>query len=211
VSSSAKRILRVATACGLLIALHIAATADRIEVALAALVLNAAVQGVSGGRFARTRNRLLWAAACGTVGAAIVAIAQIVPSKMSVLYALPVLINLFLCIYFASTLRPGREPMITRFCRSDLGVVPDEFRRYTRLLTMFWAMLFAVLATENLLLAMFSSVQIWSVFANFGNYALVGGAFLGEHVLRSFLFPQHGVASPIRSVRAVARVMGSAD
>src|SRR5688500_5452099 len=72
------------------------------------------------------------------------------------LYAAPVLIYLFLAVYFGRTLLPGRVALITQMAlrlHGDDGRDVDEVSRYTRRLTAVWCGLFLLLATTNALLA----------------------------------------------------------
>src|SRR5664279_3711525 len=59
---------------------------------------------------------------------------------------LPVLVYCALFVLFASTLRPGRDPMISRFARIEQGELTAELRAYTRRLTVIWCVFFAGMA-----------------------------------------------------------------
>jgi uncharacterized membrane protein len=119
------------------------------------------------------------------------------------LHTAPALGLALLCGYFGRTLVAGREPLITRYCRLDLGTVPDELRGYTRRLTAVWTVLFGALALECLLLQQFASPETWSLFVNVVNYGVMAALFIGEHIVRSLLFPHRGLALPWRTGRAV--------
>ncbi|HSR65541.1 MAG TPA: ketosynthase [Xanthomonadaceae bacterium] len=111
---------------------------------------------------------------------------------------------------FARTLRPGREPLITRIVGALDGVPPaqlaPELRRYTRTLTRLWALLLGTLALLNLVLAALAvpngllagfgiapplavSAAQWSWIANVGNYGLLAGFMLLEFRGRQRRFP----------------------
>lgn len=100
------------------------------------------------------------------------------------LYAAPVLIFVALCWLFGQTLLPGRRPLITAIADAIRGPLPPSVVRYTHRLTQFWVGLFALMAAINLLLALFAPVVVWSLFANFVNYLLIGFAFLAEWLFR---------------------------
>ena len=121
----------------------------------------------------------------------------------SALHTVPVFAYALLCGYFGRTLMAGREPLITRYCRLDLGAVPEECRGYTRALTALWSVLFGALALECLLLQELASPATWSLFVNVVNYGLMAALFIGEHVVRSLRFPQLGLALPWRTGRAM--------
>lgn len=100
------------------------------------------------------------------------------------LYAAPVLIFAALCWLFGQTLMRDRRPLITAIADAIRGPLPLSVVRYTYRLTQFWAGLFALMAAINLLLALFAPVVVWSLFANFVNYLLIGLVFLGEWLFR---------------------------
>lgn len=117
---------------------------------------------------------------------------------------LPVIANLAACWRFASTLRPGREPLITRYTRFDNGGCPAEVAGYSRGLILTWAWFLGLFAAAHALVAT-------GMLAGHGAHALVLAAevtagpalFLGEHALRNRRFPHHGRATPGRTLRAV--------
>jgi len=111
---------------------------------------------------------------------------------------------------FGRTLRKGQVPLITRIvsaldARSPDAVAP-ALRRYTRNLTVIWAVVLIGLALCNLVLAMlatpvglFTVIGVespfpindrqWSWLANTLNYGLVGGVFVIEYWYRKHCFP----------------------
>jgi uncharacterized membrane protein len=114
--------------------------------------------------------------------------------------ALAVFANLGACYGFASTLLPGREPLITRYTRFDFGHLPPDCALYTRRLTVLWAALLAAFAAaQSLVLA-----GHWRPSAVLAAEAVLCGAvFLGEHLVRGWRFPHHGRPTLRRTVRAV--------
>ena len=148
-------------------------------------------------RFARLavayRGRLMLGAAALALGAVLL------PAPTA---ALPVLANLAGSWRFATTLRPGREPLITRYTRFDPGGCPAEVAGYSRRLTLIWAWFLGLFALAHAV-----------VLAGFGAHAVVLAAevalglalFLGEHGVRNRRFPHHGRATPGRTLRAVRR------
>jgi uncharacterized membrane protein len=123
---------------------------------------------------------------------------------------LPVLGTVLLCGHSGATLRPGHEPLISRYTRHDFGHLPPECDRYTRGLTLLWTVVFALLAgLQALLLA--TGAPAGPVL--FGSAIAMLLLFLGEHVVRSLRFPQFGIATPLRTGRAIlaaSRAMPSA-
>jgi uncharacterized membrane protein len=100
--------------------------------------------------------------------------------------AFPVAVNGMLGGLFLSTLRDGREPLITRYARLARNGEPmaEALARYTRRLTAAWAGLFGLLALNALALAGFASTHTVLLFANTLNYALMALFFLGEYPYR---------------------------
>ncbi|MEJ0070359.1 MAG: hypothetical protein WDO24_18465 [Pseudomonadota bacterium] len=119
----------------------------------------------------------------------------------SVAAGLPAVGYFLVALTFARTLRPGREPLITSYCRIDFGGLPDEFRRYTRRLTQLWAVLMGVLTLEAVALPLLGHAD-WLGTASLVNGGLMIAVFLGEHWVRTLVFPHLPVASsPLRTGR----------
>ncbi len=117
--------------------------------------------------------------------------------------ALPILVNAALCALFGSTLRRGREPLVSRFVAIIEGperAAQPRVARYTRGLTWLWAVL---LGTQALLLAyvlVFAPDGIsaafggpvaralaapgWNLYLHVGSYALVPLVFVCEYAFR---------------------------
>jgi uncharacterized membrane protein len=115
-------------------------------------------------------------------------------------------LNLLVGLRFVITLCPGRVPLITRYARCDAAGLPDRAEGYTRRLTACWAWLLCLFAlTHAASMAGGYSTEAISV--------LQGGAcvalFLGEHVLRSWRFPELGRATPWRTLRAIRSSFGA--
>ncbi|UCE90434.1 MAG: hypothetical protein JSW10_06380 [Pseudomonadota bacterium] len=108
---------------------------------------------------------------------------------LQALYLPPIAFNAGLCALFASTLRPGKMPLITRYILKMEGEVPPELVPYSRNLTRIWAGFFALMALTSTLLALYAPTAIWSLFTNFINYLLVLLLLGGEYFMREKLFP----------------------
>lgn len=111
---------------------------------------------------------------------------------------------------FTRTLLPGRTPLISRIVTAMEGGADGRLTpalyRYSRNLTVIWALTLGLLALINLLLALIAVpggvlaqigvnpvVQVsdaqWSWFANIVNYGVVGLIFVIEYIVRSRRFP----------------------
>jgi uncharacterized membrane protein len=121
----------------------------------------------------------------------------------------PVLFLGLLSWLFGRSLRGPRPALITRIVSALHGLpvdqLPADLLRYTRRLTAAWALLLAMLALVNGVLA-FAEVpggvlarlghapswgiarETGSLLANLVNYGVVGGFFVGEYLLRGRIF-----------------------
>jgi uncharacterized membrane protein len=115
-------------------------------------------------------------------------------------------VNLLVALRFAITLRPGAVPLITRYARHDPAGLPVRAEAYTRRLTGAWALLLGLftLAHAAPMLGLWTLAMVSLV----EGLACIG-FFLGEHALRSRLFPELGRATPRRTLRAVCRAAGA--
>lgn len=153
----------------------------------------------------------LWASAARSARAALCALGIALLAAWSahaapqlLLYAPPVLLDVALAAVFAASLRPPREPVITRFARLEHPVLPRELALYTRRLTAVWAALFAAMAGVALMLALRGPLEAWSTFTNVVSYLLVAALFAGEHAYRRRRFRQYrhaGLRELVRNVR----------
>jgi len=130
----------------------------------------------------------LWACAARSARALAIALGVALLSPQVLLYAPPILIDTALALVFAASLRPLREPVITRFARMEHPTLPAELAIYTRRLTLAWATLFAAMAIVALWLALRGSLEAWSAFTNVVSYLLVAALFAGEHVYRRWRY-----------------------
>jgi uncharacterized membrane protein len=198
-------VARICATVALMGSLHAAVMIGHPELSLAPLPLFFLVQGLAEDHHSGGRPRWGRILLCAAVTGIIVWAAQDHPGFRRSPYLLPVLINVFLLVQFGRTLLPGREPLIVRYCRTDLGAVPAAVERYARRLTALWCIVFAGMIAEGAILAEYASIELWSLFANVLNYVLVFALFVGEHAVRSVIFPEYGIASPIRTGRAMLR------
>ena len=103
---------------------------------------------------------------------------------LHLLYLQPILINACGFYLFFRTLLPGETPLISRFAALVRGQLHPDVARYTHRVTQAWACFFALLTLESLLLALYASPYIWSLFTNLINYLLVAGFFVLEYLIR---------------------------
>jgi len=181
-----------------------------------------AAAGVAPGIAAGRTTAWLWALA---LGAAITALYLGHIAGLP-LYAPPVIVDLGLAFVFGSTLRAGSIPLIERLVRllhdPEEQLDPAIFL-YARRLTLAWTLVFMTLAAIDMALALCTvpggildlagvappisvSPKIWSLFANFLGYLIVGGFFLLEYYYRQRRFPQQPYRNIVDFVRRAARL-----
>lgn len=180
---------------------HAAIAAGRPDLALTTLSLIAAGAALRG--FLRGGP---WrpAAVLALAGGALAGAGD--SGALSVLYALPVLINLALGLAFWSSLQAGRTPLITRIAELLGDPITPARSRYTRRVTLAWAVFFALMALTSALLAALAPPALWSLFANGVNYALVGLMFLAEYRLRGVLLDEPTRGGFVGFVRRLTRL-----
>jgi len=112
-------------------------------------------------------------------------------------------INLFLALFFASTLRAGHTALITTLARRVHGghLVP-AMAVYTRNLTRAWAIFFLVTVLLSLVLYVLASFEAWAFFANWLTPLSVALMFGGEYLIRYRLHPEFERSSIADAVRA---------
>jgi uncharacterized membrane protein len=109
------------------------------------------------------------------------------PNRLYVLQHVGV--NVVLCAWFLSTLRPGRLSLIGEFAQRIHPLTPAH-RTYTAKVTGLWALYFALMALASVLVYLTLPFQAWSLLANVLTPLCVIALFLGEHFARYRLHPE---------------------
>ncbi|GIZ52546.1 hypothetical protein [Noviherbaspirillum aridicola] len=110
--------------------------------------------------------------------------------------------ELLLCLGFARTLGPGREPMVTGFARMMHGELSPELAAYTRSVTRAWVWFFGAMATLSTALFLAAPLVVWSAFANFFTAPLIALMFVVEYIVRRRLHPRMRHAHIMDGVKA---------
>ena len=123
------------------------------------------------------------------------------------LFALPVVVYGALLHVFAGSLRAGRDPIATRFARvlHPEPTLPPRVLRYTRYVTCFWVVYFALMLLMSLVLAAFAPLEVWSWFANVGGYLMTLMVFTLEYGVRRGCFRDMPQPSLTDSFHRLAR------
>jgi len=167
---------------------HVAIGQNEFELALLLL-------GIIAGLSLITRSKLpgknpsiffemtLW------IGMAIFAVCIILVDATRVtLYLPPILIISFFIIYFAKSLLPGQEPLITKIARVIFQEDGPEMIVYNRRVTWLWTCFLGILLIQTISLSLFASIELWSLFTNVLNYLFMGLLFIIEYIYRQFRF-----------------------
>lgn len=110
--------------------------------------------------------------------------------------------NAMLCWFFAQTLFGDRTPLITTLARTIHPDMPDDVVRYTRKVTLAWAIFFAMQVLVSLVIFYVASIETWSMFANILNWPLVILMFVVEYLCRKRVNPDFKHATIKESVSA---------
>ena len=92
--------------------------------------------------------------------------------------------NLMLAAVFGVTLARDRQALCTRFALAVHGSLAPEVLRYTRQLTLAWALFFIAMGLISGLLFSLAPIKTWSIFANFMTFPLVMLMFAVEFLIR---------------------------
>ena len=109
---------------------------------------------------------------------------------------LPVLINLALLVQFAASLR-GEMPIVERFARmQDPGLAEGPRgparQAHCRQVTVAWCVFFVLNGVACAVLAFVAPTRWWAIYTGGIAYALMGGMFAGEYILRKARFREYG-------------------
>jgi uncharacterized membrane protein len=109
---------------------------------------------------------------------------------------------LALAVTFGRTLAVAREPLCTRLARVVHGGMNDELARYTRQVTLAWAVFFVAMCVVSTALFVLAPIAAWSLFANLLTPALVAAMFGVEYLIRLRVLPRLEHRGLIESARA---------
>lgn len=99
-------------------------------------------------------------------------------------------VHLALALVFGSTLRPGREPLVSGIARRLHREFTPDLARYTRQVTLAWTAYFLGMAAVSLALFLSGAFAAWSLLANVLTPCLIASLFAGEYLLRYWLHPE---------------------
>jgi uncharacterized membrane protein len=104
-------------------------------------------------------------------------------------------------VSFARSLFAGRQPMCTQLADRLHGPLTPVEVAYTRRATIVWTVFYGLLAAVILALYVLAPLRIWSLFVNFGTFALIGLVFAADHALRRRLLPRRPGSGLLAALR----------
>lgn len=129
--------------------------------------------------------RRIWAWLLLVCGAALLYWLVVVGRGLYALFVPPALIPAALFIFFASTLRPGETPLITKVATVMRGEpLPAPLVGYTRHVTQLWCGVFIFMFASAVTLAIWAPPRIWSLMTNAVHYLILGAVFIVEFAYR---------------------------
>ncbi|MEO7726695.1 MAG: hypothetical protein ABIS45_05535 [Burkholderiales bacterium] len=155
---------------------------------------------------ARARHKFYWALALLAIAIVIYVLETRAPWGLAAAYGLPhAAIYLSLLLLFGSTLRPGREPLVTRLARTVHGTLAPAMAAYARNVTIAWCVFFCAQVAASALLFCLAPPAVWSLFINVVNMPLLILMFAGEYAYRSVRHREFPHASFFDGIRAFTR------
>lgn len=105
------------------------------------------------------------------------------------LQLVPAALSALVCGLFASTLRPGSEPMITRVARAlERDEIPVRILPFLRGTTVVWCVFLAANSVVITSLALCGDLPGWTLWTGVLVYVCMGALLLGEYVVRKVRF-----------------------
>jgi len=200
------RLLMVAAVFGVV---HFLTLAGNIRIAVAvflcAMVLGPGITNPR--RLWRSRRVGIFMIAAVALAVAVI-FAWPAGGTQAVLLAPPFFASMVTSMFFAHSLLPGEDPVITRMCRFNRGeILPDGLEEYSRLLTWGWAILPAFLAFAGLIAYAVAGLEAWSWITNVVSPLALVAFFVGEHVFRGIAYPHLGKPSLLHTFDVMFKSM----
>jgi uncharacterized membrane protein len=117
-----------------------------------------------------------------------------------------------LALWFAATLRPGHQPLISTLAQRVHGHLTPAMAHYTRQVTRVWVLYFVAMAAVSLALYFGGQLRVWSLLVNAVTPVATLAMFVGEYGLRYWLHPEFervGFGAAVRAFRAHQAERGS--
>jgi uncharacterized membrane protein len=115
----------------------------------------------------------------------------------------------WLLTWFAASLRPDREPVVTELARKLRQTMPATVIGYTRRVTIAWSVFFTAQLAVSAALLITAPAGVWSSFVNLWNLPLVATMMLAEFSCRWFLFRHEQPTGLIETLAGLRRIAGT--
>ncbi len=199
-------LVRLAPALVFVGLVHSAALLGIPALGVFALVVVCAINIIVNRLTAGTRRALLvWSALAGLMILMFIGTLGGSDDLAKIILLPPVVLNGFFLYIFGRTLLPGREPLISRMSRLEVGEVTPELATYTKRLSICWVVFFAVSLIASILLALYGDLAMWSWITNLAGPAIGVSLFLLEHLYRVHRFGHIRPVSILGTLRATLR------
>jgi len=107
----------------------------------------------------------------------------------------PMLTLSVLILIFLKSLVFDNTPIITQFAACvDERPLNSEKKKYTRNITTIWLLGFVYMFVQNIMIALWFSVETWSWASNTGSYILIALIMFGEFLYRNKKFTQDKIS-----------------
>ncbi|HEY1226378.1 MAG TPA: hypothetical protein VGF26_03575, partial [Ramlibacter sp.] len=117
--------------------------------------------------------------------------------------------HVLLGLWFGSTLKAGRQPLISALAERLHGTLDATHAAYTRRVTQVWTAYFFGMAATSVGLFLGGTFERWSFFANLVTPVAAISLFAGEYVLRYRWHPEFDRVSVGDTIRAYRELRGS--
>jgi uncharacterized membrane protein len=107
-----------------------------------------------------------------------------------------------LAAVFGVSMANGRQALCTRFAEVVQDSLTPEEIRYSRQVTLAWALFLLSISLVSSALFFMASIEIWSIFANFLCFPLILLMFVVEYAIRRHKLPHQKPHSILDGVRA---------
>jgi uncharacterized membrane protein len=150
----------------------------------------------------RRQQRLLFVVLALFAAAALTAEWPLLENNFSLIYLIQECgLYGLLAVGFARSLRSGETPLCTQLADRLHGPLSAAEVRYTRQVTLAWAILLAAIMLATLVLYLAAPLAIWSGFDNFVAVPLIAVAFITEYAVRRRVLPNANRGGILATVR----------
>lgn len=121
-------------------------------------------------------------------------------------YFPPILLLLSMFIFFSQSLLNGQIPVIARYAQMIGDKLEAHHLRYYRSLTILWSVFMLLMVITSILLAVFSSLDNWSLFTHVISYLLIASFFIIEFIYRKRRFNGELESNFFRFIKKIIKI-----